>query len=53
MKTSPKNDRKETDPKARPVPVEKARIPRLPAIRTNIRAGLTGDPCEGGEIKHK
>lgn len=51
MKTITKQDRKEIDPKPRPAPSEKRRIPRLPSIRTNVRAGFHSDPCEGGEIK--
>jgi hypothetical protein len=51
MKAITKQDRKEVDPKTPPAPSEKRRIPRLPSIRTNVRAGFNSDPCEGGEIK--
>ncbi|HEU4406666.1 MAG TPA: hypothetical protein VFS43_15470 [Polyangiaceae bacterium] len=50
MKASTKQDSKETAPKSRPAPHEKRRTPRLPAVRTNVRAGFNSDPCEGGEI---
>jgi hypothetical protein len=39
-----------TDPTPRPAVAEKRSAPRLPTIRTNIRAGFNDDPCEGGEI---
>lgn len=39
-----------TDPTPHPAVAEKRRAPRLPTIRTNVRAGFNSDPCEGGEI---
>jgi hypothetical protein len=51
MKASTKQNQQETSPKSRPARDQKRRIPRLPAVRTDVRAGFSSDPCEGGETK--